>query len=318
MDIQIDLPKRLGLRDIQGLVHAVLPALEAYHAGREFLLTVNMRRLEFITPTCLAMLAALLRLLTQSSVFRGGAFLPSHNDGVEGYLGRMDFYKCLDLPYQYTFRRNPSEGRFHELLAVDSEDLSLDVARHFHGILESNGALPPEFSKVAVPTIQELMDNVFHHAESSVNAIVCAQAYEGTRVELAIADCGIGFRKSLMRNQDLVGKCETGRDALRLAVQPKVTGRPDHNAGEGLFFITELAKQNHGEMIIYSDDGIMNIRNGRVVTGDAPHWPGSVVGLSLNLNREADMGALFDKYAPPGNGYEFDLDAVFNPFADEG
>ena len=91
----------------------------------------------------------------------------------------------------------------------------------------------------------------------------------------------------------------------QLAVQPRVTGRPDHNTGEGLFFSLEFIKANMGDACIYSQDGALWAQGGKVWSQSVSYWPGTLVALSFRTDRPVDTRAIFSQYAPPENDFEW-------------
>ncbi len=95
-----------------------------------------------------------------------------------------------------------------------SEKMCLQVTTDLTAVLKSHTNLNDENADSISYVLSELMDNVFHHADSPINAIVCADAFRDRKeVELAIVDCGMGFKKSLGKTKDL-GKNSVVREKL--------------------------------------------------------------------------------------------------------
>ena len=98
--------------------------------------------------------------------------------------------------------------------------------------------------------MNEVMDNVLSHAESSVGGFVQATAYDrAERVEFVVADAGIGVAKS-MRIRDAEG-------ALRQAIAE--TGMRDRvsNMGNGLYGSFRIATLSGGQFEINSGHGLL-------------------------------------------------------------
>jgi hypothetical protein len=106
-----------------------------------------------------------------------------------------------------------------------------------------------------------------------------------------------------------VGRFTTASEAIALAVQPRVTGRPDHNTGEGLFFSLEFIKANGGKACIYSQEGALWVDKGEVKAQATPLWPGTGVALRFHTDRPVDTEAIFNQYAPPEE--DFGMDWLF-------
>ncbi len=302
----IRLSNDLGLSNIHELVAQVAPVIDACRNLRVQKITVDMSDLQFIWPTGLATLTAGITHIAQHECVQSVSVRRSRHARADGYLTRIGFYDFLQLPVEYPWSKRDPTGRFREVVEITSEDMSNEVSRNLVTILQTQaGSIGQQTVNAIQYTFSEIVDNVFHHAQSPVNAIICAQSYPRLQqAEFAIVDCGRGFRLSLLENPALRGRFKTAIEAISLAVQPKVTGRPANNAGEGLFFITELVKQNRGDMAIYSEDGLFKLVSGEVKLYNVPYWSGAIVGLRLGLERPIDMKTLFDQYAPPEEDFE--------------
>ena len=94
-----------------------------------------------------------------------------------------------------------------------------------------------------------MVRNVLEHSRSEDGAVLAAEHYPAdddrqARVNIGIADCGLGIRLSLSRNFRL----ESDSEALLTAIKPGTTGAlkstyggPSDNAGAGLFYTRRLA-----------------------------------------------------------------------------
>lgn len=309
--VTIKLPKELKLSNTHELVERFAPAVDACHNQPTVEITLDMSDLSFVTPTGLATLTAAMVYIARS-----GCLEQSHvvrpKAQVDGYLTRMGFYESLQLSAKYPWSKRDSTGRFREVIEVTSEEMGREVTNDLVAILQQQATLSQQTVGAVSYTLSELIDNVFHHAQSPVNAIVCAQTYPAfQRIELAIVDCGRGIRLSLQDNIALRGRFTTAAEAISLAVQPKITGNPARNAGEGLFFLTELMKQYKGGMRIYSEDGLFRITKGQVtLCSDMPYWQGTIV--SLRLGFDVDLVPVFNQYAQPEEDYKFLFDSDGN------
>jgi hypothetical protein len=105
----------------------------------------------------------------------------------------------------------------------------------------------------------ELCDNAATHSGSSP-FFVAAQRYTGRtssgapRLELAVADAGIGIPGHLRRNERY-SDIQPDEDLIALAFRPGVTGTRDRR-GYGLFdVVRETGEVAQGEMIVHSGSG---------------------------------------------------------------
>lgn len=265
---------------------------------------LDLQQVTFIMPAAITLLTTALMRLRQER-FPIHISRP-HKEQVDGYLNRIDFYSLLGMDVEYTMQRRSADGRFREVVQVQSEREGDSVVRDVMTILDRNVEGVAGIYDAAYHAFLEIVNNVFHHAHSPTHAVLCAQSYPWLRrVELAVVDSGRGIPASLGDNPELKGRFANAAEAIELAVQPRVTGRPDHNTGEGLFFSLEFIKANMGEACIYSQDGALRAQEGRVWTQPVSYWPGTLVALSFRTDRAVDTRGIFDRYAPPENDFEW-------------
>lgn len=105
-------------------------------------------------------------------------------------------------------------------------------------------------------------------------------------------------------------------DALRLALQPGITGTTkriggnEFNAGAGLFFTKSIATLSRNRFFLYSGDTMFRLMKTRkrhepVLHPDpindphefeqAPYWPGTVVGIDMNIEQGIEFVELLDQ-----------------------
>jgi len=228
------------------------------------------------------------------------------SDKVDGYLNRIDFYALTEVEADYPWPRYSADGRFREVVQVQSEKEGEVVAGELMAILSRNVGGVGDIYRAVQYTFLEIVNNVFHHAHSPTQAVICAQSYPKLQqVELAVVDSGRGIPASLGQNPTWAGQFSTAAEAIELAVRPRVTGRPDYNTGEGLFFTLEFVKANGGDACVHSQDGALWVHGNQVSVHSAPFWPGTWVGLRFRTDQPVDTKAIFDQFAPPENEFEW-------------
>jgi hypothetical protein len=317
----INIEGQLGIRNIESLVREASNALTACTQDEEFEVTFGLTEVRGIFATGLAALTAVAQYIRQSPQFRYGYFLCPKNSDVHDYMTRMRLYRRLGMNVDYPFVEHDPSGRFQELVEIADIGAVNKTSNALAEIVRTqNRAIPVQSINSVCSTLSELIDNVFHHAQSPINAIVCAQTYPLQRsIELAIVDCGRGFRRSLDDNPQYQGSYATASEAIGLAMQRRVTCSPERNTGEGLYFTRELVKLNRGDMIICSEDGLCRVRNGietaeqMCYNGLAVKWPGTIAAVRLFFDRPMDMKPIYDREAPPDNDFVL-LDEEDIPF----
>jgi anti-sigma regulatory factor (Ser/Thr protein kinase) len=103
--------------------------------------------------------------------------------------------------------------------------------------------------------INELAGNVIDHAQSNLGFAQVVSFSGNGNLNLVIADKGVGIFEALSaahKTDDL--------NAIRLALQEGVTGKPGHNQGFGLNGASQIAKAAKGKLNISSGSGrILNL-----------------------------------------------------------
>ncbi|MBL8722718.1 MAG: sensor histidine kinase [Planctomycetes bacterium] len=148
----------------------------------------------------------------------------------------------------------------------------------------------------------ELLRNVVQHSRDPAGGIVAAQVndagpYAGApALQVVVVDNGIGVHEALRHTQpNLTNPAE----ALVRAMEPHVSGTFAEgqsgtvaNAGLGLFFIAEMAKQTRGRLLLATRGATYFLdRTGssesqpRLTNGDAPDYPGTLVVFETALSR---------------------------------
>jgi hypothetical protein len=148
----------------------------------------------------------------------------------------------------------------------------------------------------------ELLRNVVQHSKDPAGGIVAAQVndagpYSGApALQVVVVDNGIGVHEALRRTQpNLANPAE----ALVRAMEPHVSGTfaagqsgTVENAGLGLFFIAEMAKQTRGRLLLatrgatyFLDRTESAESQPRLTNGNAPDYPGTLVVFETALSR---------------------------------
>lgn len=221
-------------------------------------ITLNLSQLEFVCPLDLAGLAAWSQTLRPGQ--RGEVILPS--GGVATYLHRMKLLDILmahgwDVP---VVEGGPEQELAHKLLEVTSlgtfgevEDLANVLPR----LLAGNANDPKKLVALHF-AFGELCDNAATHS-GSAPFYVAAQRYTGAtsgsrRLELAVADTGVGIPAHLRHNQKYA-EVERDEQAVAMALKPGVTGTRDRR-GYGFYdVLREIGDVASGNLIVYSGRG---------------------------------------------------------------
>jgi hypothetical protein len=106
----------------------------------------------------------------------------------------------------------------------------------------------------------ELALNAAEHSQSEIGAFGFIQFYqfqEGKRFICAVADGGIGIRRSLEQNPELRDRVPYDWSAIELAVRERVSGTGAKTRGIGLYGVAEDMRKAGRRLIIHSGIGML-------------------------------------------------------------
>ena len=264
--------------------------------------TLDLSAMNYCWPIGVATLAGLIFWLRDYGVKKISACRPTDKK-VEQYLERVNFYRVLNAPEILRFNRNDASGRFVELTQLTSVKDCQGIAKKVEEVFAQQMTLADETKNALDFVVDELAENVFHHAKSAVGGFLCCQAYPYS-LEVAIVDLGRGIEKALADNPAISATVEQ-KGALRAALEPKVTGRPKRNTGMGLFWTSKLIEGNGGELGIQSYRRRLSQNAATVQEGAEAFWPGTAIHLSFHRGKPMDIVRIYNRYAPPEKGFDF-------------
>jgi anti-sigma regulatory factor (Ser/Thr protein kinase) len=222
-----------------------------------------------------------------------------HN--AEQYLTRIDFYRVLNAPEQLRFNRHDSSGRFVEVTQLIRVEDCNEVAGKVEAVLANRMHLNDETVATLDFIIPELLENIFNHACSPAGGFLCCQAYPYS-LQLAIVDLGRGIEASLAENPSVAAVVRE-KGPLTAALEARVSRVPER--GFGLFWTSQLIKENTGELGIQSCRRRLHLHGGRTVETTESFWPGTAIHLSFKRDKPMDIVRIFNRLAPPEKDFEF-------------
>lgn len=251
---------------------------------------------------------------------------------VISYLQRMDFFKSIHVVIPENFKRHPAGSRFVVFTEINSpssqstDDLSARLATCITGENDDGEVVftdqPPVegyFAGIAY-SVSELIKNVQQHS-CGIGHIV-AQHYSSTGLtQIAIVDNGIGIKESFFRSSSPVSaQIDSDLDAIKLALEAEVSSKTHsvgvggvENAGVGLTFLTEIARNAKGHFQVVSGNGFVNVDS----EVDLPNvFNGTFVCITFDRNSLETFGNLLENarlkiLGAPGSDLDVDLDGIF-------
>jgi anti-sigma regulatory factor (Ser/Thr protein kinase) len=118
--------------------------------------------------------------------------------------------------------------------------------------------IPASTIRAAEFVFEELAANVVQHSRAAETGFGLAVVDPATRrIQIAFADAGIGFLESLQSNPELEGRVAGHAQALRLALDKRVSRGGTGNIGMGLFLLSTLADRLQGNLSIATGDALL-------------------------------------------------------------
>ena len=260
---------------------------------------LDLRSVEFVEPSGLCGLAALLEFLIPRS---GEVGIALSGRNVPAYLERMNFFRIFGARIKTNVdvasleeRRRGNPGTLQELINFHSEEEIPGIINRISEILENKEY--PLRERVAIcATLSEICANAVEHGASPFGAYAAVQAYHhivsggrerrGEEVLIAIADGGVGVRETLSRNPKYVEFTETDNDALRHALKMGVSGTGEIGRGGGLAVVGQIATRAEGSLSLRSGAGRVTFYGDRTNSRNVPSFPGTFVRVSLPRKAE--------------------------------
>jgi anti-sigma regulatory factor (Ser/Thr protein kinase) len=247
---------------------------------------IDLSRLRFVTPTALAVLGAAFEVLSR----RGAApsiVLPA-DDACRRYVQRMDVLPTTWRTEPESFGRRPPTTfcPMHRF----SDDSDYPVARRaLTAAVERMCDLDDATRDALALCLDELCENVVHHARGAAPAVAVAHAWPARgKLQVAIADAGRGVLASLRDNADYADLSDD-LEAVRAAFTLGVTATPDRNSGMGLSFARHLVAPNGGTVGVRS--GFAAVTRGAQDADQlrGRHMAGTLVVLVIKTDLPLDI-----------------------------
>ena len=227
-------------------------------------LELDLRKCEFIFPAAV-LWCAVYPLLCKSRGSECRLLVPE-NEGVCIYLKSLGLFETLQANGVEVDDRDIAKGLGAQIVVpltrFDSESEAEDLANQANDTLSMLGIGAANLRPLVSETFAELAMNAVQHAESRIGAYGLVQFYEsahGRRFVCAVADGGIGIRRSLEKNPEIRSRVPYDWVAIELAIRERVSGTGDTRRGIGLFGVAEDMRVGGRQLIIHSGIGSLQI-----------------------------------------------------------
>lgn len=295
MEIRIQYSKEL--LDILRQTASISKSIKTNWVSRPVVpVVIDFGNAEWISPRILAVLAAFLedvRLMADIEVD-----CQNMNRENVNYISRMDFFREVGFPYEEFFTRWDSSGRFIPITRVRKEN-RFQIVEKIKKIMESQwSGLNRELLSLIDWSLGEIVDNIFTHSRTKIDGFVVAQYYSASsEIQIAVIDTGIGIPNRLRENREY--QRVSNEEALRLAVEERVTSDSFGNGGNGLYYTKRIIQENQGKLRITSDDVQLVIWGSHQYTCMVPRWSGTIVELEIRTDVPVQPEQIWEQDIPP-------------------
>lgn len=207
------------------------------------------------------------------------------------YASRIDFFKHLNIDYNEKITRHNTSGNLIPITNIEKGvmDLSKEILTVFKNDFKMSEIDVYQLSLI----INEMFCNTSIHSKSKSGAYLYCQKYKGRAnyLEFILVDSGIGIKKSLQKNK-LFEKI-SNKESVSKAIEYEVTC--GEGRGHGLYFASEFARRNSGEMILLSGTDRVIIKNKGIHFGKNYNWDGVYLKICFNFDSDVSLNDLMEE-----------------------
>ena len=304
----VKIPSTLNYLTVKNIISSLNGFFEQNESN---VLLVDFSDTKFVYPGGLTPLLTYLLDLKEKNSNIDGAIISSNHD-AENYIARMGFYDLLGVDGKYDFQKHDGTGKFQELYLFSSNIPFAEVEQRKENVIKifTLDHTNQNYINAINWCIPELVSNAYDHSKSDTS-VLFAQRYKHW-TEFCISDRGLGIKNTMGRGYDIL-------TALEKSIQKQQKGIESEGYGNGLYFTSELIKNDHSKtksiMNIHSENGILTITSGqdaKIEYVDS-FWNGTTVTLKIFDNIEKDISDLLG-YTPYGAE---DLEEFYDIFESE-
>jgi hypothetical protein len=223
---------------------------------------IDMRNCQFVRPAAV-LWCAIYPSLASAKTSECRLLVPE-NMGVCVYLKSVGLFEVLrgggvDVDDRgITVKRDPQIVL--PLTRFSREGEVEDLANQALDSLTNTGLGSANIHPLVSEVFAELALNAVQHSESVIGAFGFIQFYEsdrGRRFVCAVADGGIGIRRSLEQNPALRDRVPYDWVAIELALRERVSGTGVATRGIGLYGVAEDMRKPGRQLIVHSGIGML-------------------------------------------------------------
>jgi anti-sigma regulatory factor (Ser/Thr protein kinase) len=249
---------------------------------------IDIRECDFIQPAAVlwCFIYGLLAARTNSTC----RLLVPENLGVAIYLKSVELFRLLQESGVEVDDRGvggrPAAQLILPITRFTTESEVDKIANNTRDRLTAASVGAANLYSVVAEVFAELAMNAVQHSQSEIGSFSLIQFYQfdtGERFICAVADGGIGIRRSLESNPALQRRASYDWTAIDLALEEGTSATGSSRRGIGLFGVNEEMAKPRRQLIIHSGIGLLRTGGGTVAeaTRSSVCFPGTLVSASI-------------------------------------
>ena len=187
-------------------------------------------------------------------------------------------------------KRYFTDGDMHPMIEVFDHDTIYGTYRDIVALLNSYPDVEVSVLQALSYCFYEVLDNVLTHSERKCGTAMMQYLPEANRIQILVADDGIGVADSLRTNPKYVDISEM--NAVRQCIDDGVTD--GKGMGFGLYSTSRLIKNVGVTLEIHSGRSKLVYDGVNIRMEEALNWQGTVVYFELYSNKEIDPNDVVD------------------------
>lgn len=206
------------------------------------------------------------------------------NTAARNYLARQNFWSRFNFSPEIikteNLNRFTSSTSLNDIVDIEKrERIAEDIMLKILNVLRRNGVSVN--TSLAAELICEIVDNFARHSECTLAAAAMQYYPNLRRIGIAVGDCGIGIRASLISNPKYAHMMDSPHyEAAMKAFEPLVSRLPE--GGTGLMEVSDGISELSGVLTLATGDGYVIIRKGEYSYGTMAYdLPGVQMLLSI-------------------------------------
>jgi len=199
---------------------------------------------------------------------------------VRSFLSKNGFLSLFGQNRTVDIHDTTIEFKGHNI--KKSDDFNDYITKYFSQNSRGLPDMTPILLKYFRRSLYEIYLNAVEHAETQLDVFSCGQFFpKKKQLDFCLTDFGIGIKENIIKKINLTLEPEK---AIHWAMQAHNTTRKGKKPGGlGLKLLKEFIIHNEGMIVIVSDAGYWELKNGQVTMKHFDSsFPGTVVLIEIN------------------------------------